>query len=576
MWFFTLALLIVAGYLLYDAIRDRSAYKRPHELETTRQTHPTPRAKGTFQYLNTQDANAKRASEAASAPALDTPISSAESDHEVAAPRLSAKSSSKAIVRGSAKARSSVAELWNESKLKSARQKEAQQSQQDQNRPHTGERLKSGAVRTVENVGKVFSQAKQKYHVDVAARKSARVESRVVEVSSGVDKFKTGMTEVLQDSSARVREGVRKHAQGGGQALGMVGDQTIRVTSYTKESIGSGATRFTDSVAESLRAAKLKNETEKERLQDRSSRSSAQETLLDGTMRFRDSVSETWQQRKSASESGAVDNFDVTQSFSNIKDSVSTGVIRFKQSVGETLAESRSAKHRKDSGLTDASTVHSANTSLEANPGAQQEKSAGVGDESSASNALKRAGLTPRNNSESSASTSAAARDTNSNSSADSLSGSTNDVSKPAAKQADQQARAQQNRNTAAASSARTERQTNSAQSKAASANENKAATTPKDDAVAPLESSTPRVATPAFYAKPQGEKDDLTRVKGIGPVIEKSLNEVGVYHFHQLAAFKQEDIDYVNEELHFPGRIERDNWIAQAAELARNKKEKK
>ena len=67
----------------------------------------------------------------------------------------------------------------------------------------------------------------------------------------------------------------------------------------------------------------------------------------------------------------------------------------------------------------------------------------------------------------------------------------------------------------------------------------------------------------------PEGEPDDLKQISGVGPVLEKKLNELGIYHFRQVAKFEQRDIDLVNEAMAFPGRIERDEWIAQAQNLA-------
>ena len=58
--------------------------------------------------------------------------------------------------------------------------------------------------------------------------------------------------------------------------------------------------------------------------------------------------------------------------------------------------------------------------------------------------------------------------------------------------------------------------------------------------------------------------------IKGVGAVLEKTLNEVGIYHFDQIAAWIQKDIDYINERLAFSGRIERENWVEQAKRLAR------
>jgi peptide/nickel transport system ATP-binding protein len=75
----------------------------------------------------------------------------------------------------------------------------------------------------------------------------------------------------------------------------------------------------------------------------------------------------------------------------------------------------------------------------------------------------------------------------------------------------------------------------------------------------------------PAGLSAPRGAgRDDLTRVKGIGPVNQDKLNELGIFHFDQIAAWSQPEIDWVGEFLAFPGRIERENWVAQAALLAR------
>ena len=67
----------------------------------------------------------------------------------------------------------------------------------------------------------------------------------------------------------------------------------------------------------------------------------------------------------------------------------------------------------------------------------------------------------------------------------------------------------------------------------------------------------------------PDGEKDDLKLISGVGPVLEDKLNELGIYHFWQIAKFEAKDIDMVNDAMAFPGRIERDEWIAQAANPA-------
>lgn len=63
--------------------------------------------------------------------------------------------------------------------------------------------------------------------------------------------------------------------------------------------------------------------------------------------------------------------------------------------------------------------------------------------------------------------------------------------------------------------------------------------------------------------------KDDLSLISGIGPVIHKKLNAMGIYSFQQIAEFTPDDIERVTEMLKvFKGRIGRDNWIGQAAAL--------
>ncbi|QFU08501.1 50S ribosomal protein L21 [Rhodobacteraceae bacterium THAF1] len=64
------------------------------------------------------------------------------------------------------------------------------------------------------------------------------------------------------------------------------------------------------------------------------------------------------------------------------------------------------------------------------------------------------------------------------------------------------------------------------------------------------------------------GAADDLTRISGVGPVIEKKLHAIGVYHFDQIMAWGDEEIAYMDDQLSFKGRIQRDDWIAQATQF--------
>lgn len=70
---------------------------------------------------------------------------------------------------------------------------------------------------------------------------------------------------------------------------------------------------------------------------------------------------------------------------------------------------------------------------------------------------------------------------------------------------------------------------------------------------------------------EPRGKRDNLQAIYGIGPKIEARLNQLGVYHFSQIASFRREDILWVAERLEaFPGRILRDRWVEQARALHR------
>ncbi|WP_375228094.1 NADH-quinone oxidoreductase subunit NuoE [Roseobacter sp. S98] len=66
------------------------------------------------------------------------------------------------------------------------------------------------------------------------------------------------------------------------------------------------------------------------------------------------------------------------------------------------------------------------------------------------------------------------------------------------------------------------------------------------------------------------GGADDLKRIKGVGPKLEKMLNGIGIYHFDQIAAWTPEHVAWADQNLvGFKGRVSRDNWVGQAVALA-------
>lgn len=81
-----------------------------------------------------------------------------------------------------------------------------------------------------------------------------------------------------------------------------------------------------------------------------------------------------------------------------------------------------------------------------------------------------------------------------------------------------------------------------------------------------------PKKAAPAKKAalKKAAVADDLKQLSGVGPALEKKLNEAGVTTFAQIAGWKKADVADMDEKLSFKGRIEREGWIAQAKKLAK------
>ena len=66
------------------------------------------------------------------------------------------------------------------------------------------------------------------------------------------------------------------------------------------------------------------------------------------------------------------------------------------------------------------------------------------------------------------------------------------------------------------------------------------------------------------------GKADDLKKIKGIGPKLEKLCNSLGFYHFDQIAAWTAEEVAWVDQNLEgFKGRVTRDTWVEQARLLA-------
>jgi len=95
-----------------------------------------------------------------------------------------------------------------------------------------------------------------------------------------------------------------------------------------------------------------------------------------------------------------------------------------------------------------------------------------------------------------------------------------------------------------------------------------------------PPEDMTPEPVVPAQTdAKPasldaprHGIPDDLTKISGIGPKLASLCNDLGFFHYDQIAAWTADEIAWVDDNLEgFNGRVTRDAWVEQAKALAKN-----
>ena len=81
-------------------------------------------------------------------------------------------------------------------------------------------------------------------------------------------------------------------------------------------------------------------------------------------------------------------------------------------------------------------------------------------------------------------------------------------------------------------------------------------------------EDLTPAASDGGFQplSGPRGVADDLKKLTGVSPAIEKQLNDLGVFHYWQFAELQPADAHRIGEEVGLPGRVE--GWIAAAKKL--------
>lgn len=83
---------------------------------------------------------------------------------------------------------------------------------------------------------------------------------------------------------------------------------------------------------------------------------------------------------------------------------------------------------------------------------------------------------------------------------------------------------------------------------------------------VAPPPVAVSAAQRPVELPAPRGGKpDDLKQIKGIGAKTESALNDLGVYHLDQIAAWTPANIDWLEGRIAVKGRIRREQWVEQA-----------
>jgi large subunit ribosomal protein L21 len=89
-------------------------------------------------------------------------------------------------------------------------------------------------------------------------------------------------------------------------------------------------------------------------------------------------------------------------------------------------------------------------------------------------------------------------------------------------------------------------------------------------EAAAPAKKAPAKKAAKAEAPAAEAGADDLKKLSGVGPALEKKLHAAGVTSLAQIAAWGEAEIADFDEKLSFKGRIEREGWVEQAKELAK------
>lgn len=90
-----------------------------------------------------------------------------------------------------------------------------------------------------------------------------------------------------------------------------------------------------------------------------------------------------------------------------------------------------------------------------------------------------------------------------------------------------------------------------------------------KEEKKANAEKAKQKVRQRMAASAGSGGKDDLKLISGVGPALEKKLNDLGIFTFKQVSEFDADMVGTVNDAIEFfPGRVQRDDWVGQAKKL--------
>lgn len=102
---------------------------------------------------------------------------------------------------------------------------------------------------------------------------------------------------------------------------------------------------------------------------------------------------------------------------------------------------------------------------------------------------------------------------------------------------------------------------------------EQKAAPNSAVDVVSPKSRTRAPFGRPPALDEPRdGRKDELRRIKGITPQIETTINDLGIFHFDQIADWDKKAIVWIDSHLALKGKPGRERWVEQARDLAKTR----